>query len=168
MVPGQRGLRARRGGRRPLPLRRRGLPDDQAIRSASVAVEGARRSSAADAEIFVVLNDLSQGTGFRPYEGTQDWRHLNSLRHTHGAQFIEVPLCDSVVLEYAKALGFTIQDVFQDRDGALDRIRSRPASTSSRPRPHPQADRVAAPAPDQHDAAVRPLRLPGGHGIAAE
>lgn len=97
-------------------------PDDQAIRSASVAVESARRSLGADAEVFVVLNDLSQGTGFRPYENTQDWRHLNSLRHTHGAQFIEVPLCDSVVLEYAKALGFTIQDVFQDRDGALDRI----------------------------------------------
>ena len=98
-------------------------PDDQAIRSASAAVEIARRSLGADAEIFVVLNDAAGGAGFKPYENTKDWRHLQNLRHTHGAIFIEVPFCDSVIMEYARALGYTVQDVFQDRDGAFERIR---------------------------------------------
>lgn len=99
-------------------------PDDQAIRSASVALETARRSLGADAELYVILNDNSQGSGFTPYENTQDWRHLMSLQRTLGVTLINVPVCDSVIMEWSKGFGFTILDILQNENREFERIQS--------------------------------------------
>jgi len=97
-------------------------PDDQAIRSAIAAVEEARRGLGADAEIFVILNNNSSDSGFEPYEGTDDWRRLMGLRHTHGVQLIRVPHCDSKILEWGKGLGLTVLDILQNERGEIARI----------------------------------------------
>lgn len=87
-------------------------PDDQAIRSAIKAVQEARRALGANAEIFIALNDSGIGSaGFRPFEGTNDWRTLMSLTASHGAQIMNIPLCDSQILEYGRAQGFTVLDI---------------------------------------------------------
>ena len=99
-------------------------PDDQAIRSATKAVQEARRALGADAEIFIVLNDSGSGSaGFKPFEGTNDWRNLMALSGSHGARLIHVPLCDSQILEYGRALGYTILDILTD-DKITDHIQS--------------------------------------------
>lgn len=99
-------------------------PDDQSIRSAAVALQDARRSLGTDAELHLVLNDNSPGSGFAPYETTADWQHLLGLQESHGVNVIRVPFLDSVIMDWARALGFTVLDLLRIKDDDFARIQS--------------------------------------------
>jgi hypothetical protein len=86
-------------------------PDDQALRSAARAIEDARRSLGERADIFLVLNVVSEGAGFRPYHNTDEWRHVTRLVQTHRVTICEIPLCDSVLLEYGRSQGLTVINI---------------------------------------------------------
>lgn len=100
-------------------------PDDQAIRSALNAVKDSRRALGAEAEIFVLLNEFGSGlSGFKPFHGSRDWHDLMALKDTHGAHVISIPNCDSLFLEYGRAMGYTVLDILTD-DSKLYEIRDR-------------------------------------------
>ena len=97
-------------------------PDDQALRSAARAIEDARRSLGERADIFLVLNVITEGAGFRPYHNTDEWRHLTRLMHTHQVTTCEVPLCESVLLEYGRSQGLTVIDILQMDNAGLAKL----------------------------------------------
>lgn len=97
-------------------------PDDQAIRSAVAALEQARRALGVDAELFLLLNDITGGAGFSPYSTTEVWRQAMAMQTTHGVRVINVPHCNSAIMDWSRAWGLTILDVLNPKSEALDRI----------------------------------------------
>jgi len=80
-------------------------PDEQAIKSALTAICEAM-DTLGPAEFYVVLNDLSGTTGFEPYQNNPSFRELLGLSAARKLQILQVPYCDSLLLEHGKAHGF--------------------------------------------------------------
>lgn len=97
-------------------------PDDQSLRSALSALEEARRVLGPDASLFLVLNDTGGVAGFAPYHGLDLWKRVVALPHSHGVAIIELPFCDSAVMEWGRAQGKTVLDLLQDVDGTIKTI----------------------------------------------
>jgi hypothetical protein len=97
-------------------------PDDQSLRSAALAIQDARRSLGEPAEIFLVLNVITDGAGFKPYAETEEWKHLMRLVHSHRVTVCNVPLCDSSLLEHGRSQGFTVIDILKNGNNELARL----------------------------------------------
>jgi len=95
-------------------------PDEQAIKSAVSAIESASVLGPS-AEHFVVLNDLSGSSGFSPFEQHPSYLDLLDLRRKGIVKIIEIPYCDSLLLDYGKARGLNpLQAVRHYEDIATD------------------------------------------------
>ncbi len=79
-------------------------PDAQAIRSAHESLKAARDSIGKNTELFLVLNDISGGLGFKPYETQPDYVALMEMEKTIGLKVIRLPYCASQLSEYGRAL----------------------------------------------------------------
>ena len=97
-------------------------PDDQALRSAARSIEDARRSLGETADIFLILNVITDGAGFRPYHNTDEWHQITRLIQSHRVTVCEVPLCDSRLLEYGRGQGFTVIDILKNENNELSRL----------------------------------------------
>jgi len=82
-------------------------PDEQAIRSACVALDVATGALGPTAEYFLVLNDMFGSTGFAPYEGNPNYKILRGLETSSRINVIRVGYCDSLLFEHGKAMGLT-------------------------------------------------------------
>lgn len=91
-------------------------PDEQAIRSAVSAIREARATLGPTAEYFVVLNDLSGALGFAPYDANPAYRELREMEKRDGVSVLEIPYCDSLLLEHGKALQLNPLQVVQQAD----------------------------------------------------
>jgi len=105
-------------------------PDEQAIKSAVTAIEEARRTLGQTAEYFVVLNDLGGSTGFVPYADNPAFRDLRRLENEGKVGVLEIPYCDSLLLEHGKAMGLNPLQVVNQADrvaaaAGLDPVGSR-------------------------------------------
>lgn len=105
-------------------------PDEQAIKSAVSALEEARGTLGPTAEYFVVLNDLSGSSGFAPYAENPSYRELRRLEAEGKVQVLEIPYCDSILLEHGKAMGLNPLQVVHQSDSVaaaakLDPVGSR-------------------------------------------
>lgn len=79
-------------------------PDGQALRSALDALKAARQAIGNDTELFLVLNDISGGSGFTPYETNADFIELMKMRDEVGLRVINIPYCASVLSEFGRAM----------------------------------------------------------------
>jgi hypothetical protein len=105
-------------------------PDDQALRSALAAVKDASETLGPNAECYVVLNDLFGLKGFQPYEVNESYVELKRLAASNKVRLIEVPFCESLLLEHGKAIGLNPLQVIQrfeevSKAAGLDQISSR-------------------------------------------
>lgn len=79
-------------------------PDGQALRSAHEGLKAARESIGKNTELFLVMNDLSGGAGFKPYEANADYIALMQMEQTLGLKVIRVPYCASQLSEFGRAM----------------------------------------------------------------
>lgn len=91
-------------------------PDEQAIKSAVSAIAEARSTLGPTAEYFVVLNDLAGSSGFAPYEANPAYAELRGLERDGAVKVIEVPYCDSLLLEHGKAMQLNPLQVVHQAD----------------------------------------------------
>jgi hypothetical protein len=82
-------------------------PDEQAIKSAFVALDTAAKALGPSAEYHLVLNDLFGSHGFAPYENNPSYRILMDLEQTSRINVIRIGYCDSLLFEHGKAMGLT-------------------------------------------------------------
>lgn len=111
-------------------------PDDQALRSAynaiSTAVDALRET---DAEQFLVLNEISQGSGFAYYEDHQVFRELKQLPDSVNLKILKIPYCDSGLMEYGRAHALSPLSVFKNTDRLCEEMQlSRVASRTEKGR----------------------------------
>lgn len=98
-------------------------PDEQAIRSAVSAIKEARSTLGPTAEYYVVLNDISGVSGFAPYEQNAAFEELRALERHSSVNVIEVPYCDSLLLEHGKAMQLNPLQVVQKADEVAARAK---------------------------------------------
>ena len=89
-------------------------PDDQALRSAFLALREARIALGKDTELFLALNDTVGATGYRYYEATESWKRIQHIADQGGVRVLLIPYCNSTLLEIGRARGYTIKDLLQD------------------------------------------------------
>lgn len=82
-------------------------PDEQAIKSAFVALDTAAKALGPSAEYYLVLNDMFGSNGFAPYEGNSSYRILMDLEEDRRINVIRIGYCDSLLFEHGKAMGLT-------------------------------------------------------------
>lgn len=78
-------------------------PDDQAMKSAVSAIKDAMETLPAGSEILLVRNDIHGEAGFAPYKGTDPAEQLEAMQRDGKITVIDVPYCDSLLMEYGKA-----------------------------------------------------------------
>lgn len=91
-------------------------PDEQAIKSAVTAIKEARETLGQAAEFYVVLNDLAGASGFTPYEDNPAYRELRALERDNAVTVLEIPYCDSILLEHGKAMQLNPLQVVHQAD----------------------------------------------------
>lgn len=79
-------------------------PDGQALRSAHESLKAARDIIGKNTELFLVLNDLSGGAGFKPYETNPDYVALMQMEQALGLKVMRVPYCSSQLSEFGRAM----------------------------------------------------------------
>lgn len=109
-------------------------PDDQALRSAFQAMKEARQALGARTELFLCFNDTLGQSGFEFFEGGDQLQKVRDLAASHSVKVMNIPFCDSKLMEWSRAHGYTIKEMIHLSDqivqqmvatGRLDRIRSR-------------------------------------------
>lgn len=78
-------------------------PDDQAMKSAVASLENAHATFGRSASLFLVLNNVTGGSGFAPYEDNEHYQKLMRMRGTMGIQVINMPNCNSRLMEAGRA-----------------------------------------------------------------
>jgi hypothetical protein len=91
-------------------------PDDQALCSAFNAISTAVEALESDAEQFLVLNEIAQGSGFTHYENHQVFRELQQLGSSVNLKIVKIPYCDSDLMEYGRAHALSPLTVFKNTD----------------------------------------------------
>lgn len=87
-------------------------PDEQALRSALSAIKDAQQTFAGTAtNHYLVLNELAGNSGFSPYRGTAIYQELLEQQAAGKMQILEVPYCDSILLEHGRAMGLNLVQV---------------------------------------------------------
>ena len=109
-------------------------PDDQALKSAFEALKRARSSLGADTELFMCFNDTVGRGGYEFFDNNDLLKQLRKLAEARGIHMMNLPYCQSQVMEYGRAYGFTIKEMLSAtheiaakmvHDGKIDRIQSR-------------------------------------------
>lgn len=105
-------------------------PDEQAIKSALDGIVEAKEIFGDYGTYFLVLNDLGGSCGFAPYANHAAYKTLMDMRDSKDISVIEIPYCDSILLEQSKAMNLNlVQAVLQADEVAaaanLDPISSR-------------------------------------------
>jgi hypothetical protein len=97
-------------------------PDDQAIRSSFDSLLDAKETLGPSASLFLVLNDMGGVSGFAPYEKTEIWRDLMRRVDALGVQVINIPCCQSGILDYGRARGHSIADMLDASSQVVSEI----------------------------------------------
>lgn len=102
-------------------------PDAQALRSALDSLKTARETIGKDAALFVVLNDISGGAGFTPYETHSAYVELMTMEREQGLRVIRIPYCASQLSEFGRAMNLNPLQIIEKLDvvaekAKLDRV----------------------------------------------
>jgi hypothetical protein len=102
-------------------------PDGQALRSAAESLKTARDVIGRDAQLFLVLNDITGGSGFAPYETNPDYVALMSMEASLGLTIIRIPYCASQLSEFGRAMNLNPLEIVNRIDevaaaAKLDRV----------------------------------------------
>lgn len=105
-------------------------PDDQALQSAVEAISLARKTIGNSAEYFVVLNQTSDGNGFKPYENNPSYLALKKFDNDGLIRIIEMPYCASILNEFGRAMKLNPIQIIDQIDqvvekAGLDKVSSR-------------------------------------------
>lgn len=96
-------------------------PDDQALQSAVEAISLARKTIGNSGEYFVVLNQTSDGNGFKPYENNPSYLALKKYEAEGLIQIIDLPYCSSVLNEYGRAMKFNPVQIIEHLDAVIEK-----------------------------------------------
>ncbi len=91
-------------------------PDDQALRSAFNAISTTVETLDNDVEMFLILNEVSQGSGFAYCEQHPAFRELLNLRGSVDLKILKIPFCDSDLMDYGRAHALSPLTVFKNTE----------------------------------------------------
>ncbi len=109
-------------------------PDSQALRSAFEALRKAREALGERTELFMCFNDTVGRSGYDFYEGSDLLGQMRRLADAHRITVINIPYCDSMLMEWGRAHGYTVREMIvmtkeivatMVEANKLDRVRSR-------------------------------------------
>lgn len=91
-------------------------PDEQAIKSALNALKEAKETFGSLGRYCLLLNDLGGSCGFVPYATNEAYQTLLSMRDKKEIIIIDVPYCDSILLEQSRAMNMNLVDAVNRAD----------------------------------------------------
>lgn len=97
-------------------------PDDQAMKSAVSAIEEVAKTFGSDASMCLIMNDISGDSGFAPYKGTPHFERLMQMRDEFGLTVMEMPYCDSILMDHGKAKSMSPLAVLNDAERLAEEI----------------------------------------------
>lgn len=92
------------------------IPDAQSLRSARQAVETVVDTLGSQVTPVLVFNDMwgiDHSSGFTPYQDNPDLLELETFRREGRMLRVDVPFCDSQLMEYGRAHNLSVLDVWQ-------------------------------------------------------
>ncbi|MFC6047895.1 hypothetical protein ACFPYM_08615, partial [Methylobacterium hispanicum] len=92
------------------------IPDAQSLRSARQAVETVMDTLGNRVTPVLVFNDMwgiDHASGFTPYQDNPDLLELETYRREGRMLRVDVPFCDSQLMEYGRAHNLSVLDVWQ-------------------------------------------------------
>lgn len=96
-------------------------PDDQALKSAIDAIDTAHRALGNSAEYFVILNQTSDGAGFKPYDLNPSFLELKKREANGSIRLIEIPYCSSRLNEFGRAMKLNPIQIIERLDEVVER-----------------------------------------------
>lgn len=92
------------------------IPDAQSLKSARQAVEMVVDTLGSQVTPVLVFNDMwgiDYTSGFAPYQDNPDLLELENYRREGRLMRVDVPFCDSQLMEYGRAHNLSVLDVWQ-------------------------------------------------------
>jgi hypothetical protein len=89
-------------------------PDTQALSAAISALREARLALGDNTELFLALNDVTGGAGYRFFDHGPLWEGISKIAHQGKVSLINLPYCDSLLMEWARARDCTIKDLLNN------------------------------------------------------